>query len=729
MRLSVSPTDERHYTALLLASDSCDATYDEVLAMTATSATQGALVDIDVTANERVSDSDEGDAATQLNNQGRLVREVLKPSSESWALRRFEGLMLATYSWGSNENSRTLELRLGTVSYEARENAMPKLGFVIKTPGSDSLTTLEVALTVTRPKGSRDLRIRAGITSAGTRDLVLAREDDIVTVRTEADLAPRKIPDSADFGATYFWVQGEGQTSGLKIERKLNDRIAPFWTRYNPDLWQWRQPLPADPQNKEEWVASILAFVCWVVLSHLRANGELGKQATPGESGDRDPAPGEGDGAEPRRLSANALRAELEERDDNRIRLPWHVLEAACTSLNSGKHLILTGPPGCGKTELAQTLAWMLSNDSKDGLVTTASPSWTTGDLVGRYFPAADGRSLEFRPGFFLQALKESRCLVIDELNRARIDECFGELFTTLSGHNVDLPFRETSPEDPNELLRVRVVARDDDDSMGPTAATYRVPPDFRIIGTMNDADRSELSPLSFALLRRFDVIRIEAPAPDVVRDLIQKELSRKTVQERLAKSGYQFEATDGVRTTSLDLATLEKATYLSTLFASGDRKPDPGDLVTMRIIGIATVLDVVRFVMEGITSGSGKTEKCEVDVNATPDAVVASYAAMAVVLKVLPQLDSQEWETQNRAIKLIATTFHETKHPLVRLNPGSTGTALKAEIVTRGGRNIRLVDYFLDEVELHYRRDLRDGRFSELRMAFAADSGNSQAT
>ena len=57
---------------------------------------------------------------------------------------------------------------------------------------------------------------------------------------------------------------------------------------------------------------------------------------------------------------------------------------------------------------------------------------------------------LEFRDGLFLEAIREGRWLVIDELNRSNFDRAFGQLFTVLSGQSVVLPY-----EDPDSGKRI----------------------------------------------------------------------------------------------------------------------------------------------------------------------------------------------------------------------------------------------------------------------------------
>ena len=48
---------------------------------------------------------------------------------------------------------------------------------------------------------------------------------------------------------------------------------------------------------------------------------------------------------------------------------------------------------------------------------------------------------MRFQEGKFLEAVRENKWLVIDEINRPDIDKAFGQLFSVLSGQRVEMPF------------------------------------------------------------------------------------------------------------------------------------------------------------------------------------------------------------------------------------------------------------------------------------------------
>lgn len=196
------------------------------------------------------------------------------------------------------------------------------------------------------------------------------------------------------------------------------------------------------------------------------------------------------------------------------LRVPAQVIDQLVASIDAGKHVILTGPPGTGKT----TLSFLAAEVAQQAMLctgflpTTATTEWTTFETIGGFQPSSEG--LLFRPGMFVEALESGRWLVIDELNRSNFDRAFGQLFTVLSGQSAVLPFKRAGRSEPVALVPAGV-------DPPPETDVIRVPASWRIIATMNVFDKNLLFEMSYALMRRFAFVEVTSPDAQVFEELL----------------------------------------------------------------------------------------------------------------------------------------------------------------------------------------------------------------
>jgi hypothetical protein len=171
------------------------------------------------------------------------------------------------------------------------------------------------------------------------------------------------------------------------------------------------------------------------------------------------------------------------------------------------RQMILMGPPGTGKTFVAQQIAPLLVDDPSHIRLVQFHPSYGYEDFIEglRPVPGEHG-GFEFTrvPGALVELAEAitgndttegdgaTRVLIIDEINRANISRVFGELMFLLE-------YRDQS-------MKLML-----DDRL------FQLPDNLIIIGTMNTADRS-IRTLDVAMRRRFRFFELPARSDVVAR-------------------------------------------------------------------------------------------------------------------------------------------------------------------------------------------------------------------